>query len=170
MDYKVGDTVLYGTDGVCRIAEITNQKIGGTTLTYYILKPIYNEKSTIFVPVDNKTLLDKMKRILSKEEILAALSKAGTSEFHWIEDNTERKDTFKDILLKGALADMLVLMKNLCIHQKNQEEKGKKLHVFDERILKETEKALFDELSLVLNINRDDIRSFLEKQLNLTAE
>lgn len=170
MDYKVGDTVLYGTDGVCRITEITNQKIGNETLTYYILKPIYNEKSTIFVPIDNKALLDKMKRILSKEEIFDALSDSGSAEFKWIEDNAERKEAFKNILLRGDLTDILILMKNLCIHRKNQEENGKKLHVFDERILKEAERALFDELSLVLNIDRDNIRSFLEEQLNLSAE
>lgn len=167
MDYKINDTVLYGTDGVCRISEITKQKIGNETLEYYILKPIYNENSTIFVPTSNETLLAKMKSIISESEIYSALEISLKSDIEWIDDDAIRKIKYKEIIDSGCISDILCLMRALCHHRETQLKRNKKLHVSDERLLKDTEKILCDVFALVLNINRGNVRAFLEENLGL---
>ena len=67
--FQRGETVLYGSEGVCRIAEIQEMKIGRTKAEYYVLKPVYRESATIYVPVDNPTLVARMKHVLSQQEI-----------------------------------------------------------------------------------------------------
>ena len=69
MTYSVNDTVLYGAEGVCRVAEIIQRDFGSGTVDYYVLRPVYNENSTIFVPVNNPALTDKIRRVLSADEI-----------------------------------------------------------------------------------------------------
>lgn len=167
MDYKINDTVLYGSDGVCRITEITERKIGTETLEYYILKPLYDEKSTIFVPAKNQLLLGKMQRILSEDEVMSALDIAINTNLKWITNDTERNDNFRGIINSGVFADIIGMVKMLYIHREKQASCGKKLRVSDERFLKEAEKIVFDELALVLGINRNAARQFLEEKLGL---
>ena len=67
---KIGDTVLYGTTGVCRVTGETEREIGGEKKVYFVLCPLSQGKCTVFVPKDNELLLKKARKILSKEEIL----------------------------------------------------------------------------------------------------
>lgn len=59
--YRVNDTVVYGAQGVCRIADITKRDIGGMPMDYYVLKPVYDDNSTLFVPISNDKLTAKMR-------------------------------------------------------------------------------------------------------------
>ena len=82
--FQVNDMIVYGAHGVCRIAEIEERDFNGSSIEYYILKPVYDEKATIFVPVLNDRLTAKMRRVLSKDEIEALIcllytSSSGTS-------------------------------------------------------------------------------------------
>lgn len=167
MDYKINDTVLYGSDGVCRITEITERKIGTETLEYYILKPLYDEKSTIFVPTKNELLLSRMKRILSEEEVLSAIDTAAAADFKWVTNDTERNVDCREVIESGVLADIITILKALYIHRENQASCGKRLRVSDERLLKKAEKIVFDQIALVLGIDRKSARKFLEDKLNL---
>ena len=71
--FCVNDTILYGAQGVCRIASIVRESFGSGPVDYYVLKPVYNDNSTIYVPVENGDLTGKMRRILSSEEIIALI-------------------------------------------------------------------------------------------------
>ena len=48
--YAIGQTVLYGANGVCSISEITTRKIGKEAIEYYVLKPMGMQASTVYVP------------------------------------------------------------------------------------------------------------------------
>ena len=65
--YHVEDAVLYGSDGICRISEIVTRDFGGAPVEYYVLKPIRQEASTIYVPVNNEALVHKMRHVLPEE-------------------------------------------------------------------------------------------------------
>jgi RNA polymerase-interacting CarD/CdnL/TRCF family regulator len=61
--FNVNDAVVYGAHGVCHITGIDEQKIGGETKRYFILKP-QNEKGAIcYVPTWNEKALSKMRKV-----------------------------------------------------------------------------------------------------------
>ncbi|MDU5022041.1 MAG: CarD family transcriptional regulator, partial [Clostridiales bacterium] len=61
------DYIMYGTTGVCKISDITNEKfINGEHRKYYVLTPIYCNDTIIKTPVDNKKV--SMRKIISKED------------------------------------------------------------------------------------------------------
>lgn len=154
--YKIGDTVLYGSNGVCEIAEITIKQIGREKIEYYVLKPVCNSASTLFVPTGNETLVGKMRYILNQEEVKNIIENIGEVP-DWISDKVERINICKEIIASGDLQKLVNLVRLLRFHEKAQMKRGKHLQMADERILKEVEKMVSDEISIVMNIERSSV-------------
>lgn len=111
MAYKVNDTILYGAQGICRIAEITERDFGGNFIKYYVLKTVFNDNSTILVPMENEALTAKMRRILSAEEIYDLIQSMPDEELIWIENETARKEQYRAILSNGDREELVRLIK-----------------------------------------------------------
>ena len=71
--FKVNDVVIYGSAGICKIVDIRDEKLGDEVNKYYILKPVFDEKNTFFVPVLNENLTSKIHDILTYDEALEYL-------------------------------------------------------------------------------------------------
>ena len=97
--FEKEDIILYGVHGVCKITELVEREYGGVSKQYYVLKPMYNDNTSIlYVPVDSQALVSKMKRVLSAEEIYALIRSMPKEQAIWIEDERERKARYKEIL------------------------------------------------------------------------
>ena len=162
--YHVNDTILYGSQ-ICRIEESTQKNFNGSPMEYYVLKPIYNDTSTIYVPVHNEKLTGKMRRILSAEEIYRLIRSMPDVDSEWVENEAERKETYKEILASGDREAIVRMIKALYHHQQVRQAQGKKLHVSDERFLKEAERTLYDEFALVLHISQEQVLPFILDQI-----
>lgn len=167
MDFNVGDFVLYGTDGVCRINEVTERKLGDDLCKYFILIPIYDEKSTIFVPLSNEKLLNKMRCVTTESELAAMAEDLKNSDIEWIDADSQRKEVFRQIIEESRTYDLLKLLKLIYVHKEERLAEGKKLHVADERIMKDAEKILYDEVAYSLSITHEEAGSYIEDMLGL---
>lgn len=159
--YKKDDIVMYGTPGVCRVAGIIEKDFAGSAHQYYELHPVYDEKSTLFVPLENPALVEKMHRLLSAEDIEALLSAVPEQQPVWIADEAARKQHYKEILECGDRKALICAIKTLYLHQQECRKEGKKIHVCDERFFKDAERILYDEFAFVLKIDRDKILSYI---------
>ena len=54
---SVNDVVLYGFDGVCQVTNVATKTIMGVPEECYVLQPVDQKSTTIFVPVANKALV-----------------------------------------------------------------------------------------------------------------
>ena len=162
MNYKINDIILYGSAGICRIGEITEKIIDSAVFRYYILNPVYDEKSTIFVPLENKELIGKIRDIPTEEEIDNAVSSVCNETADWISDSAKRKDYLKQVTDFGSVYQLLSALKALYTYREKQFDCGKKLHVADEFYLKDIEKILADEFAYIKNFERSSVRSFLK--------
>ena len=161
--YRVGDAVLYGCNGICRIREITRMESCGTVDDFYVLKPVSSEATTVFVPLGSEVLLSRMHPLLSPEEMRSLLDGLGGAAPIWVENENQRKLLFRDVMNSGdrlAVARVYLTLKAM---REEREKKGKHLRVSDERAYRETERIFFDELSLVLGWSREETASFLER-------
>ncbi len=165
MNFSVGDTILYGTNGVCKITDITEEKFNYETHKYYVLKPVFDENATVYIPFDNEKLISKMKRIISEEEINELIKSLKGKEIEWIDNENKRKEKFKNIIYNGDREELMILIRTIYLHQEDLVKNGKKLHIMDERFLKDAEKLIYDEFSLVLNINREDVVPFILERM-----
>ena len=154
--FCVGQTVLYGSNGVCMVDDVTEKRIGKTKMQYYVLKPLCNNTSTLFVPTANQQLVSNMRRILTEDEaeaILRNLPPCGD----WNDNKQERSEQFRAIITEGSCVELIRLIRLVRTHGQEQLAGGKRLHITDERFLKEAEKMICEEFSLVLHISRDEV-------------
>lgn len=166
--FEKEDIILYGVHGVCKITELVEREYGGVSKQYYVLKPMYNDNTSIlYVPVDSQALVSKMKRVLSAEEIYALIRSMPKEQAIWIEDERERKARYKEILEHGERFELVGMIKALYQHQKDQEKRGRHLHVADERFFKTAEKILYDEFALVLEIEPQQVLLFVLQQIEV---
>ena len=159
--FNVDDIVTYGINGVCKIVTIEEKNLMGTKKNYLVLKPLNDDKSTFYVPVDNENLLSKMRKLLSEDEINQLIDSMPNEKILWINNERERKERYRQIIADGNHSELIRMIKAIHLEKKDREEKGKKLHISDERFLKEAEKILYDEFQYVLNLSEKDVMSYI---------
>ena len=162
--YKIGSIVVYGTEGLCKICDITERTFGKETSEYSVLSPLSNEAEPVFVPKNNEKVLKRMRSILSRERASELLEAAPSEYGEWVENDRERQQIYKQILLCGSSEDLLMMTRALYLHQIELLERGKKLHAADERFLKDAEKMLFEELAYVYNITVAEVLPLITRK------
>lgn len=163
--YQIDDVVVYGLHGVCRITEIAEKEFAGEAHLYYTMHPVFDNRSTFFVPVDNEKSQKKIRTLLSSEEIRELIHTMPQQKAIKVTDEKHRKDTYKIIIESGDRQQIMRLVKTLYERRKAQEKAGKKQHLVDERFMKEAETVLYDEFAFVLHIERDSVVDYIRKEL-----
>ena len=166
--FQINDTILYGSEGVCTVTDIVEKDFGAKVMRYYVLKPVYNSNSTLYVPANNQALTAKMRHVLSAAEIHEIIRAIPGEKSMWIENEDERKEKYREILQHGDRMELIGIIKALYHHQQAQRAKGKHLHTADEHFFKEAEKLLYDEFALVLQIQPDEVVPFILRQTELS--
>ena len=162
--FKLHDTVMYGTTGVCTVESIENKKIGRDTKQYYVLKPKSQCTSTVFIPIDNENLLSKVRKVLSNKEVELIIDSIDSNTSVWVDNDAERRVRFSEIIQSGDRKQCLCLLYTLKRHQRLLSEKGKRLHIADERALKESERLIYDEFSFALGVDAERISEYIKKR------
>ena len=165
--FQINDMVLYSIYGICKIIDITKRDLCGKPMEYYVLQQIYDNKSMLFIPTHNSELTAKMKEILSPSEIYSMIRLMPHEKTIWIQNEALRKQKYAEILKNGDRAELIRMIKTLYLHKKSQIEKGKKMHVADERFLNEAEKLLHEEFAHVLHIKREQVLPFIFEQIKI---
>lgn len=167
--YNINERIHYGGSGVCVIQEITTMRFGRTRERYYVLKPVYQNASVIYVPVDNAQLVAKMRPVLSRAEVDALIDSMPEIPTAWEEDPQARKLTFDNLLHSNECRSLIVIIKTLNAHKERRQADGKTLHVSDETILREAQRLLYDEFAGALNIQPTQVHDYIMDKLGQTA-
>lgn len=155
--YSIGDTVIYGTEGICEVTDITVMSFGGEKSEYYILTPISKRQNTIYAPTDNDKIKKRMRSILTSKQARKLIDSLPMEPMEWIENSHERQDAFKNVLLCGSPEEVFSMLTALYKKQNEQEAIGKKLHASDERFMRDGERMLFSELAYALGTDTNEI-------------
>ncbi len=163
--FSVGEKVLYNVNGVCEITDISEKVFNNSIISYYVLKPINNGDSTVFVPVNNENLVSKMKRLMTRSQIDEIISDVSEQETQWNVNDTTRKEEYKKAISLGNIREILLLLKSIWIHSVVQSNKGRKLHIMDEVYLREAEKIIREEISTVVGVEQEDVIPYLKNRI-----
>ncbi len=164
--FSVGDTVLYGNDGVCRISEIAEKSFGSSSSLYYILVPIFDKRSTVFVPTDNEHLVSRMKSVLTLEQI-GELINCTDGGIAWIDADSARTEYFKSLMSEGEFSEIFCLARCILTHRDELTKNGRKLHKSDENILKDALKIVYEELAMWTDICKDDVADIICQKISI---
>ncbi len=158
---KLNEKVMYGTTGVCVVERIEEKKIGREFKSYYVLKPVSQSSATVFLPADNEKLLSRVRKVLSADEVKEMLNVLPSEPDVWVDNDAERRVRFSEIISSGDRKACLVLVRTLHNRQTELSSKGKRLHIADERALKEAQRLVHDEFSVALDIEPCEVEAFI---------
>lgn len=167
--YEVGQLILYGRTGVCRVEAINPVKLHGCSeeKLYYTLQPLY-QSCSITTPVENAKVFTRP--IISKAEAEALIERIpvmDASPYH--NRNLNQLREYYKNLLDSHSCEELILM-TISIYKKKQDAiaQKRKFGAVDERFMKEAEDLLFGELAAALGIERQRVQSFIEEKIENT--
>lgn len=162
---EVGTHVLYGKMGVCLVQEQKAIKMGKDSSLYYVLCPVSDGRSSIYVPCDNAELVARMRPLLTRDEINALLSDADEERVQWIDDRSARAALYRSVTADG---DRRLLIRVICClfrRKHERQELGKRLSAMDESALQECMRLIDEEFSMVLGIPRTEVVHYILERL-----
>ena len=165
--YQCGERVLYGIHGVCTVMGIENRIIDRKNVEYYILEPIEQPGARYMVPTQNQAAVSRMKKLLTAHELHEILSSQTVTEDAWIQDENKRKLHYKDLIQNMDRAAILRMICSLYRHKQQLKITGKKFHASDENFLRDAEKLLSAEFSLILNIPQNQVGEYIQNALKM---
>ncbi len=163
--FSVGETIVYGTNGVCEIKEISRMKFGSKTGEYYVLSPVNDPRSVLYVPTGNEKLTAKMRPLLSKTELCWIIDEVCGDALPWISDDAGRKSYCDSVVKAGDRRELMRLISMLYLRREELKNNKKHFHNIDAQYLKTAEHMLNDEFSHVLGISADDVPEFIRMRI-----
>ena len=163
--YQQGCQVVYGIHGVCNVLPSETRKIDRKTVEYYVLQPLEQPETRYYVPIQNAVAVSRIRPVMTRLEADALLQSADTCCVDWIEDENLRKQQYKALIGNGDRSALLGMISLLYRRKKEQLSAGKKFHSSDENFLRDAEKLICGELSVVLNMSSREVCVYLQSKL-----
>lgn len=163
--YQSGEFVVYGIHGVCRVLGTEKQLVNRKRTEYLVLQPLAQNESKFYLPTQNPTAIGKLKAVLSRDEMEALLGSSEIRKDCWIKEENLRKQHYRDLIGNGDRVSLMQMVSSLYRYKDEQAAAGRKFHLCDDNFLRDAEKLLCSEISLVMELEPDQARDYLRNQL-----
>lgn len=159
--FKIGDYVVYGSDGVCKVGAIGPIEMNGETTekSYYTLVPVYTEGSKVYSPVSSNKVV--MRRILTREETNDLIRDIPEMKPLDIPDEKSREKVYKTAIRSCDCRELVRLIKTVYYRKEHRLSRGKKSTAVDEKYYHEAEDQLYGELAIPLQITRSEVKEYI---------
>jgi len=164
--YQVGENVLYGIHGVCRVAGTEERVLDRKKVAYLVLEPLEQKGARFFVPSHNPAAMAKLRPVMTKEELDWLLCSQEVCQDGWIDDENQRKQYYRSLINSGDRTALLRMVRSLHQHRQSQVAAGRKFHLCDENFLRDAQKLLNSEFSLVLGIEPGQVADYVLNRLS----
>ena len=89
MRWKTGDIVVHSRDGICTVTDIREMTMSGEPQQYYILEPVYERGSKLYIPLDKEAMF--LRAPATEEQIITYIQNLPDAELTWIADEKQRQ-------------------------------------------------------------------------------
>ena len=163
--FQSGEYVVYGVHGVCCVKGCEKQTVNRKRVEYLVLEPVGNGESRYYVPTASEAAMGKLKPVLSPEELTVLLTSDEIRQGEWIAEDNQRKQYYRELIGSGDRVSILKMVCALYRYKEEQTAAGRKFHLADDNFLRDAEKFLSSEISLVLEKTPEEARHYLREQL-----
>ena len=164
--YSVGDLVMYGIHGVCRITDLEERSVSHKHIRYFVLEPLEVSGAKFLIPADKEATLAKLRPVLSREELDTLLHSAEVHKDVWTPDENQRKQRYRELISSGDRMALLQMVGTLHAHRKRQAAAGRKFHLCDDNFLRDAQRLLGTEFALVLGMDIVQAEKYVLETLN----
>ncbi len=165
--FKIGEYVVYGMNGVCRVEEIGPMSLSGidSNKVYYTLLPLYTKGSRVFTPVDNQKVV--MRPVISKQDACNLIDEMKKVEQIEVADDKHRELAYKEALKSCDCRELIRIINTVVKRKEERLAQGKKMSACDERYLKQAQDSLYGEFAVSLKMEKDEVEDYIEHRITL---
>ncbi len=165
--FEKGNYIFYGSTGVCKVEDITTLKLKDVPKDrlYYILHPYFEATGKIYAPVDNKKIV--MRSIMTNKEAKELIDSIPETQELWIENDKLREEKYKTCIKTCECSDLIKIIKTLYLRKQERMAQGKKVTAVDDKYLRIAEDNLYSEMSIALEIPRDEMRQYITDRMEM---
>lgn len=165
--YKKGDHVVKIPEGICEIEDVGCLDISGVDKDkeYYILAPINQRGSKIYIPVDN--VHGRIRNMISNEDAITFIKSIPDIDEKDIQNEKMREQEYKAVILSGDNEKIASILKLIYVRKQERAEQGKKLSSTDEKYFKLAEDMLFSELAFVLDVPKENMEQYIADMIEM---
>lgn len=163
--YQVGDKLVYGVHGVCSVVDLEERVVDRKRQVYLVLEPVGQGGARYLVPTHNAVAMAKLRRMLSRGELEKLLDSEAVHTDGWIKDENQRKQCYRELITSGDRERLMQMVCTLYRHKAAQAAAGRKCHLCDDNFLRDAEKLLISELSIVLEMEPEQAKQYVRGKL-----
>lgn len=167
--YSIGQYVVCKNKGVCVVEDITTLSMPGVDKTkeYYILKPHYENASTVYVPVESKEA--SIRLVLTEEEAQELIASLLTLEPIELHNEKMVEQDYKARMKAGEPLEWAKLLKTIYERNKKRMEVGRKETAIDARYYKLAQDNLYGELAVALGMEKNAVGDYIAQKLEIVS-
>ena len=149
--------------------EITTMEMDGVSKErlFYVLSPFAQSGGKIFTPVDSQKTL--MRSVLSRDEAVHLIDEIPDIEELWITNEKQREEKYKDCMKSCDCREWIKIIKTLYLRKRERTAQGKKVTTTDEKYLRMAEDYLYSELSIPLEIPKEEMEQYITDRIEQLA-
>lgn len=168
--FEIGENIVYGVKGVCRIEDITHIDISGADKNrlYYVLVPLGDASGKIYAPIDSEKMT--IRKVISKDEADQLITELPEIELLWVPDDRQREAKYKEALRTCDYRAWVSIVKTLYERKRERIEQGKKITALDEKYMKAAEDELYSELSLSLGVSKQEMEDYIKEKIKVVNQ
>lgn len=166
MKFSIGDLIIYGETGVCRVEEIVERPFLDEITSCYKLQPLY-QSCVIFTPVDKSSVF--MRPIITRKEAEDLVDSIKDIQPRELPVAAPRvvSEHYDKIIKTHDCGELISLTVSIFHKRQWLIEQKKKLSAIDERYMKKAEELLFGELAAALEIDKSAVLGYIKEKVNI---
>ena len=163
--FQVGQLIVYGNTGVCRVEKIGPPDLVGAAegVDYYTLSPYYSQNSRIFTPCDNDKVV--MRPVISKREARKLVDDIPYIELLSIADEKSREERYKETMRSCDCREFISIIKTIHERKLKRLAEGKKVTASDEKYFSMAEDKLYGELAIALEMDKLKVKAYIKEKV-----
>ena len=149
------------------VEKITTLNIAGVDKEreYYILKPIYQMGSTVYVPVDSPK--ESMRPVIKREEAQKLIDEIHDVPLLAIANEKLTEQIYRECLKSGNCEEWVRILKTIWRRKQERLQAGRKVTAVDAKYFHMAEESLYGELAVALDLDRDEVEAYIERAAEL---
>lgn len=167
--FQVGDLIIYGNEGVCRVESIGVPDMSdlvdmGPDRQYYTLDPLYKQ-GKVYTPVDSPVF---MRPVITREEAMALIARIPEIDDTIFENRNIRilSELYQDTMKSHDCADLVRVVKAVERKREVMTSRGKKLGQVDEKFYRKASDLLHGELAAVLDLPKESVGEYIQQEID----
>lgn len=159
--YQIGDYVVKASCGLCRIENIQHLDMAGATKDrlYYLLVPVSDEKSKVYVPVDGEA--STLRKVLKPEEAWEMIERIPEIEEVPVVNEKQREQSYKEAVKSCRPEAWVSLLKRIYARREKRYAQGKKNTAIDDHYFKIAEEYLYSELAFAIGRPKSEMTQII---------